>query len=88
MVESRIDQNATISLQLTLWSQEGSNVLRGNLLVIPIENFLLYIEPIYLRADNENSLLEMKQVIVTFKDRIVMERSLDTHVSMFKKQEF
>lgn len=81
MIESRIDQDSNISPQLTLWSQKGSNVLRGNLLVIPIENSLLYVEPIYLKADNENSLPEMKRVIVGYKDKIVMERTLDEALS-------
>jgi len=81
MVESRIDQNTDISKKLTLWSQKGSAVLRGNLLVVPIENSLLYVEPIYLQADNENSIPEMKRVIVAFKDKIVMEKNLDTALS-------
>ncbi|WP_141706153.1 UPF0182 family protein [Caloranaerobacter ferrireducens] len=77
MIESRIDQDSNISPQLTLWSQKGSIVLRGNLLVIPIENSLLYVEPIYLQADNENSLPEVKRVIVAYKNKIVMEETLD-----------
>lgn len=81
MVESRIDQDSEISPQLSLWNQQGSSVLRGNLLTIPIENSLLYIEPVYLKASNENNLPEMKRVIVAFKDQIVMERDLDTALS-------
>ncbi|KGG79511.1 hypothetical protein Y919_11585 [Caloranaerobacter azorensis H53214] len=77
MIESRIDQDSNISPQLTLWSQKGSIVLRGNLLVIPIEKSLLYVEPIYLQADNENSLPEVKRVIVAYKNKIVMEETLD-----------
>ncbi|WP_200905821.1 UPF0182 family protein [Caloranaerobacter sp. TR13] len=77
MIESRIDQDSNISPQLTLWSQKGSIVLRGNLLVVPIENSLLYVEPIYLQADNENSLPEVKRVIVAYKNKIVMEETLD-----------
>ena len=77
MIESRIDQNTDISEQLTLWSQQGSRVLRGNVIIVPIENSLLYVEPIYLQADNENSLPEMKRVIVAFKDEMVMSKSLD-----------
>lgn len=77
MIESRIDQDSEISPQLTLWSQEGSNVLRGNILVIPIEESLLYIEPIYLQADNENSLPEMKKVIAAYGDTIIMEDTLE-----------
>lgn len=81
LVESRIDQDSEISPQLTLWSQRGSNVLRGNLLVIPIEDSLLYVEPVYLQADNENSLPEMKRVIVAYKNKIVMEETLDLALS-------
>lgn len=77
MIESRIDQDSNISPQLTLWSQKGSIVLRGNLLVVPIEDSLLYVEPIYLQADNENSLPEVKRVIVAYKNKIVMEETLD-----------
>lgn len=81
MIESRIDQDSDISPQLTLWSQKGSRVLRGNVLIIPINNSLLYVEPIYLKADNENSLPEVKRVIVGFRDKIVMERNLDAALS-------
>ncbi len=76
MIESRIDQDSEISPQLTLWSQEGSNVLRGNLLIIPIEESLLYVEPIYLQARGDNALPEMQRVIAAYGDRIVMERTL------------
>lgn len=76
MIESRIDQDSTISPQLTLWSQEGSNVLRGNILVVPIESSLLYVEPIYLEADNTNNLPEMKMVIVAYEDKVIMEETL------------
>lgn len=77
MIESRIDQNTDISEQLTLWSQEGSTVLRGNVIIVPVENSLLYVEPIYLEADNENSFPEVKRVVVAFKDKMIMERSLE-----------
>lgn len=81
MIESRIDQDSKISPQLTLWGQKGSSVLRGNVLVVPIENSLLYVEPIYLQADNENSLPEVKMVIVAYEDNIVMEETLDKALS-------
>lgn len=77
MVESRIDQNTAISEEFTLWSQQGSRVLRGNMIIVPIENSLLYVEPIYLESDNENSLPEMKRVVVSFGDKIVMRESLE-----------
>lgn len=76
-IESKIDQDSEISPQLTLWGQEGSSVLRGNLLIIPIEESLLYVEPIYIMADNENSIPEVKRVIVSYKGKIVMEKTLE-----------
>lgn len=75
-IDARIDQDTTISQQLTLWSQRGSQVLRGSLLAIPIEKSLLYVQPLYLAAD-QGSLPELKRVIVAFGDRIAMEETLD-----------
>jgi len=75
-IESRIDQNTDISQKLTLWSQRGSRVIRGNLLVIPIRKSLLYVEPIYLQGTEEGSLPELKRVIVGYGDQIVMEANL------------
>ncbi|MGF1513860.1 MAG: UPF0182 family protein [Elainellaceae cyanobacterium] len=74
-IEARIDQNPEISQQLTLWSQEGSRVIRGDLLVIPIERSLLYVEPIYLRAE-QGELPELRRVIVSYGNQTVMEPSL------------
>jgi hypothetical protein len=75
-IESRIDQDAEISQLLTLWGQRGSQVIRGNLLVIPIEDSLLYVEPIYLQAETSR-LPEMKRVVVAYEDKIVMKESFD-----------
>lgn len=75
-IEARIDAEPTISSSLSLWGQEGSKVIRGNLLVIPIEESLLYVEPLYIQASNQNSIPEVKQVIVAYQDRIVMEDTL------------
>jgi hypothetical protein len=75
-IEARIDQNPEISQQLTLWSQEGSRVIRGDLLVIPINESLLYVEPVYLRAE-QGELPELRRVIVTHGERVVMEESLE-----------
>ena len=75
-IEARIDQNPQISQQLTLWNQQGSKVLRGNLLVIPIQKSLLYVEPLYLKADN-GELPELKRVIVAYGEQIVMEETLE-----------
>lgn len=76
-IEARIDQDSEISQQLTLWGQQGSRVTRGNLLVIPIENSLLYIEPLYIQAET-GQLPELKRVLVSDGDRIVMEIDLET----------
>lgn len=75
-IESKIDQTPTISNQLTLWDQRGSNVIRGNILMIPIEDTILYVEPLYIKSDANNALPEMKKVIVAYKDRVVMTDTL------------
>jgi uncharacterized protein len=76
-LEARIDQDSEISQLFSLWSQGGSNVIRGHITVLPIENSLLYIEPIYLRASQEAALPELTRVIVAHGDKIVMEETLD-----------
>jgi len=75
-IEARIDQDTEISQQLSLWDQRGSNVYRGNLLVIPMDNSILYIEPVYLQAEN-SKLPELKRIVAAFGDKVVMEPSLD-----------
>ncbi len=75
-VEARIDQNPEISEQISLWDQLGSQVIRGNLIVIPINNSFLYVEPLYLLAEN-SALPELKRVIVASGSRIAMRNTLD-----------
>jgi uncharacterized protein len=74
-IEARINQNTDISQQISLWNQMGSRVIRGNLLVIPIENSILYVSPLYLRAES-GQLPELKRVIAAYGDRVVMEETL------------
>jgi uncharacterized membrane protein (UPF0182 family) len=76
-VEARIDQDAFISQQISLWSQAGSQVIRGSLLAIPIEESLLYVQPLYLAAAS-GRLPELKRVIAAFGNRIAMEETLET----------
>ena len=76
LVESRIDNDTDISAQLTLWSQAGSRTIRGNLLVIPVGDAILYVEPLFLQA-GENALPELKRVIVASSDRVAMEQTLE-----------
>ena len=74
-IEARINQNTDISQQLTLWNQLGSRVIRGNLLVIPIENSILYVSPLYLRAV-QGHLPELKRVIASYGEHVVMKETL------------
>jgi len=75
-IDARIDQDASISQQLSLWNQRGSQVIRGSMLAIPIEQSLLYVQPLYLAAE-KGSLPELKRVIVAFGNQIAMEENLE-----------
>jgi hypothetical protein len=75
-INARIDQDAFISQQLSLWTQRGSQVIRGSLLAIPIEKSLLYVQPLYLAA-TKGSLPELKRVITAFGNQIVMRETLE-----------
>jgi uncharacterized membrane protein (UPF0182 family) len=74
-IEARIDQDPVISAQLSLWNQQGSSVIRGNLLVIPLSDSLLYVEPIYLQAAN-GRIPELRRVVLASGDQIVMAENL------------
>ena len=73
---ARINQDAEISRQISLWDQRGSSVIQGTLLVIPIEESLVYVRPLYLKAD-AGKIPELKRVIVGYEDSIAMERTLE-----------
>jgi uncharacterized membrane protein (UPF0182 family) len=75
-VVARINQDQVISPQITLWNQQGSEVIQGTLMVIPIEESLLYVRPLYLRAQ-AGRIPELTRVIVAYQNQIVMERTLD-----------
>ncbi|MFQ5586635.1 MAG: UPF0182 family protein [Thermodesulfobacteriota bacterium] len=79
-IDARIDQDAYISQQLTLWGQSGSDVIRGSLLIIPIENSLIYVQPLYLVATDRVGLPELRRVIMAFGKEVVMEESLEAAV--------
>jgi uncharacterized membrane protein (UPF0182 family) len=74
-IEARIDQNPGISAQLTLWNQSGSQVIRGNLLMIPVGSSFLFVEPIYLQAENSR-LPELVRVVVANGNNVAMEKTL------------
>ena len=76
-IEARIDQDTDISQLLTLWDQQGSEVIRGNLIIIPIEQSFLYIEPVYLKASASGALPQLKRVIVSYEDQVIMKKTFE-----------
>ncbi len=85
-VEARIDQDPVISSQLSLWNQQGSSVIRGNLLVIPVAGSLLYVEPLYLQAAS-GRIPELQRVVVATADQVVMAENLGLAlVALFGKE--
>jgi hypothetical protein len=75
-IDARIDQDPVISQQLSLWNQRGSTVIRGSLLAIPIDRSLIYVQPLYLAAE-QGALPELRRVIVAYGNRIAMEPTLE-----------
>ena len=75
-IVNRINQDTEISRQITLWDQRGSQVIRGELLVIPIEESLIYVQPLYLRAEG-GRIPELKRVVVAHQNRVVMAETLE-----------
>jgi hypothetical protein len=75
-IVNRMNQDTEIARQISLWDQRGSEVIRGNLLVIPIEESLVYVQPIYLRAEG-GRIPELKRVVVAHQNRVVMEATLE-----------
>ena len=75
-IEARVNQKPDISSELTLWGQKGSQVIKGNQLVIPIKNSFIYVEPVYLQSE-EGQIPELKRVIVAFKEKIEMKQTLE-----------
>jgi len=78
-IVARINQDAEISRQITLWDQRGSQVAQGTLLVIPIEEGLIYVRPLYLRAES-GKIPELKRVIVAYENQIAMEETLEASI--------
>jgi hypothetical protein len=75
-VVNRINQDTEVARQISLWDQRGSEVIRGELLVIPIEQSLIYVQPIYLRAQG-GRIPELKRVVVVYEGRVAMEETLE-----------
>ncbi|MEA4825613.1 MAG: UPF0182 family protein, partial [Clostridium sp.] len=77
LFKQKIKQDTTISKELSLWDAKGSQVQFGDTMIIPVENSLMYIEPIYLRADGEKSTPEMKRVVVSYADKMILANNVD-----------
>ncbi|OGL19558.1 MAG: hypothetical protein A3G97_13830 [Candidatus Rokubacteria bacterium RIFCSPLOWO2_12_FULL_69_21] len=76
-IDARIDQEPTISQQLSLWNQRGSTTIRGSLLAIPIDQSLIYVQPLYLAAAEQGALPELRRVFVAYGNQIAMEPTLE-----------
>ncbi|MBQ9737163.1 MAG: UPF0182 family protein [Clostridia bacterium] len=86
-VENRINSDIDISKELNLWSQGGSKVIRGNMIVVPIDDSILYVEPIYIASSNKTTLPELKQVVVAYDEKIVMKSNLqDAIYALFNEK--
>jgi len=78
LFKQKINQDPVISKELSLWDTKGSEVQFGDILIVPIENSLLYVEPLYLRASGEKSIPEMKNVIVGYADKLVLAPNIES----------
>ena len=77
-VENFISQEPEISEQISLWNTQGSRVLRGNLLILPMSNSLLYVEPIYIQSEDEKTAIpELRRVVIGYENKVVWGASLD-----------
>ena len=85
-IESRINQDPEISRQLSLWDQRGSKVTLGTLLVIPVEGTLIYVQPMYLKAES-GQIPELKRVIVAYENQIAMDETLEKSLGRIFGQE-
>ncbi|KGN00872.1 membrane protein [Clostridium novyi A str. 4570] len=81
LFKQKIKQDTTISKELSLWDAKGSQVQFGDTMIIPVDNSLLYVEPLYLRADSERSIPEMKRVIVAYGDKLILAENIEKALS-------
>jgi uncharacterized protein len=78
LFKQKINQDPLISKEISLWNKEGSEILYGDTMIIPINNSLLYVEPVYIRATGKNSIPEMKRIVVGFGDKLILSESIDS----------
>ena len=77
LFKQKLNQDTTISSQLSLWNKDGSEVQFGDTMIVPINQSLVYVEPMYLRASGKEGIPEMKRVIVSYSDKMVLAESID-----------
>jgi uncharacterized membrane protein (UPF0182 family) len=88
LFKQKVNQDTTISKELALWNKEGSEVIFGDTIIVPINHSLLYIEPMYLRASGESSIPEVKRIIVSYSDKIILADSVESALlQLFQYQE-
>ena len=78
LFKQNVNQDTTISKELSLWNKEGSEVIFGDTIIVPINNSLLYIEPMYLRASGKSSIPEVKRIIVSYSDKMILADSVNS----------
>jgi len=81
-VGGRINQDTAISADFTLLGQQGSEIVQGNMLVVPVEESIIYVQPVYLQGTAQNALPELKRVVVVFEDRIIMRTTLNEAIDV------
>ena len=81
-VGGRINQDTAISSDFTLLGQQGSEIVQGNMLVVPVEESVIYVQPVYLQGTAQNALPELKRVVVVFEDRIIMRNTLSEAIDV------
>jgi uncharacterized membrane protein (UPF0182 family) len=77
LFKQKINQDPSISKEISLWNKEGSEVIYGDTMIVPIKSSLLYIEPIYIRATGKNSIPEMKRIVVGYDDKLLLSDSIE-----------
>jgi hypothetical protein len=77
LFQKKINQDTSISKEISLWEGKGSSIEYGDTIIVPINNSLLYVEPMYLIAQGKNSIPEMKRVIVSYGEKVVLAESID-----------
>ncbi len=80
-IQARINQDPVISQQIALWNQQGSRVITGSLLAIPIDQSLIYVQPLYLAAAEQGALPELRRVVVAYGNQIAMEPTLEASLA-------